>query len=173
MEQIKTQRLILRALTEDDADAIYALRSDPLTFKYVDIKPYETIERANRFIKAVKKDIDLKEALFWGIEHRDEQVVIGTVCVWNYNENHTQAELGYELNSKYYGQGYMHEAITGVLEHLKQMNQIKILDAITHEDNIPSLKLLEKQSFTCLGKAIEVDPELDEPLEMLLFRLNL
>lgn len=173
MEQLKTQRLILRALTDNDTKAIFDLRSDPLTFKYVDIKPYETLERASRFIKAVNKDIDMKEALFWGIEHKADQVVIGTVCVWNYNENHTQAELGYELNSKYYRQGYMKEAITAVLEHLKQLNQIKILDAITHEDNSPSLKLLEKQGFTCLGKAIDVDPELDEPLEMLLFRINL
>ena len=173
MEDLKTQRLILRALTENDADAIFALRSDPLTFKYVDIKPYETIERANRFIKAVNKDIDMKEALFWGIEHRNEQLVIGTVCVWNYNEEHTQAELGYELNSKYYRQGYMHEAITAVLDHLKRLNHIKTLDAITHEDNTPSLKLLGKHGFTCLGRAIEVDPELEEPLEMLLYRLNL
>ena len=173
MERLNTQRLILRSLTEKDADAIFELRSDPLTFKYVDIKPYETVERAIRFIKAVNKDIDMKEALFWGIEHRSDQRLIGTVCVWNYNEEHTQAELGYELNSKYYGQGYMKEAVRCVLEHLKQLNQVKILDAITHESNIPSLKLLERQGFTCLGRAIEVDPELEETREMLLYRLNI
>ena len=144
-----------------------------MLFRSVDIKPYENVARAKKFIQAVMLDIETKEAEFWGLERDEDHVVLGTVCVWNYDDLHIKAELGYELNPKFYKQGYMNEAIKGVLEYLKSESELKTLDAITHEANVPSLKLLENHQFVCLGKANEVDPELDETPEMLLYRIHI
>jgi len=168
---LETERLILRALSQKDEEAIFSLRSHPETFKYVDIKPYDTVARARNFIKAVEKDIANGEAFFWGIALKDSEAVIGTVCLWNFQKFKTHAEIGFEILPSEHGKGYGTEAVLSVLHWLADQEDFEIIDGITHEDNAPSRKLLEKSGFRHLGIAVEVDPEIDEPRTMLLYRL--
>lgn len=177
---IETNRLKLRALISQDDAFIFSLRSHPDIFKYVDIEPYQDIQRARRFIAAVQKDIEEGEALFWGITIKDSNEMVGTICLWNF-ETHKwngdgtwlKAELGYEVHPDYQGRGIAKEAIGGVLVYARSASPIKIIDAITHKDNAPSLRLLESYSFDALGVAKDIEPEIDEGPDMLLFRMDL
>lgn len=169
---LESERLLLRPLRSEDEDAIFRLRSHPETFKYVEIKPYTTVERARNFIKAVEKDIANGEAFFWGIVLKETKEVIGTICLWNFQKFKTQAEMGFEILPTEHGKGYGTEAVLTVRRWLADQEDFEIIDGITHEDNIPSRKLLEKSGFQQLGIAVEIDPEIDEPRTMLLYRLD-
>jgi ribosomal-protein-alanine N-acetyltransferase len=178
--EIETKRLKLRALVADDDAFIYKLRSHPDTFKYVDIVPYQDIQRAQRFIAAVQKDIETNEAFFWGIVNKESDEMVGTICLWNFEPQEgakvaagVKAELGYEVHPDYQGKGFAKEAIGGVIEYARAFSQLKTIDAITHKDNIPSIKVLERYAFEALGIAVAFDPEIEEGPEMLLFRLGL
>ncbi|MCA0386481.1 MAG: GNAT family N-acetyltransferase [Firmicutes bacterium] len=168
---LETERLILRALSQEDEDAIFRLRSHPETFKYVDIKPYASVERARNFIKAVEKDIANGEAFFWGVALKDTDTVIGTVCLWNFQKFKSHAEMGFEILPSEHGKGYGTEAVSAVLHWMDKQEDFEIIDGITHEENLPSRKLLEKSGFQHLGIAVDIDPEIDEPRTMLLYRL--
>lgn len=177
---IETKRLILRALTMDDDAFILKLRSHPDIVKYVDMKPYQDLERARRFIAAVTKDIEAGEALFWGIVEKTSGSLVGTVCLWNFEKTDSdapyaelKAELGYEVHPDAQSKGFAGEAVRALLEYAEKASPIVIVDAITHKDNIPSRKLLERNAFKLLGVAVEVDPELDECVDMLLYRIDL
>jgi len=170
---LESEHLILRPLRQNDDHAILSLRSHPEVFKYVDAKPYQDIERAQKFIKAVKKDIREDEAYFWGITYKEEDYVIGTICIWNFEQNKTKAEMGYELHPTFQHKGVMREAVESVIAFMeRELIPIKI-DAITHEDNLPSIRLLDYFSFELLGRAIEIDPLIEEGAEMLLYRKNI
>ena len=177
---IETKRLKLRALTLEDDAFILKLRSHPNIVKYVEMKPYQDIERARRFIKAVTKDIEDGIALFWGIHHSESNALVGTICLWNFEPVETEtgnmsikAELGYEIHPDHQGMGIAKEAVGAVLEYAKLESPIVTVDAITHKDNVPSLRLLESHVFKCLGIAVLVDPSLEEGPDMCLYRIDL
>lgn len=168
-KKLYLKRFNLRPLELDDDVAIFNLRSHPAIFKYVDIKPYEDVSRAQRFIRAVQKDIDEEEAYFWGITQKDNEEVIGTVCLWNFNDDYSRAELGYELHPDHHKKGVMREVVGALLEYVRTQTKLYALEAITHKDNLPSLKLLEYLGFKNLGFADEVRSDIEEGPDMLLY----
>ncbi len=174
MDKIKdTKRLKIRRISETDVDSIFKLRSAPETFKYVDIEPYQNLLRAQSFIKSVLKDIENKEGYFWCIEQLNQEFhsyeFVGTICLWNFDEKREIAEVGYEILPEYYGKGIATEALEAILDFIKQELDIKEIHAITHEQNLPSNKLLLRHGFELRGIANVVDPEIDEAEDMLLY----
>lgn len=180
MYEITTQRLKLRNLINSDAESLFAIRSNPKTFRYVEGNPYVNMDRAIRFIANVQKDIQMGDVHFWGIQPLNGDQIIGTICLWNYEHipsddpsKYLRGEIGYEMHPDHWGMGYANEAIAGMIAFAKKQLPVHTLIAITHKDNEASLALLEKQAFILKGVANEVDPEIDEGPEMLLYELKL
>ncbi len=167
---LTTDRVTLRPLQMTDDAAILSLRSHPTVLKYVEMKPYRDLERARKFIKAVSQDIELGEAYFWGVALKETDYIIGTICIWNFEEGLLKAEIGYELHPTYHHQGIMREVISEVMAFIKLHESIVTLDAITHIDNEPSKRILNDFNFKLLGRAIDVDSEIEEGPEMMLYR---
>jgi len=154
----------------EDADFIYKLRSNINNTQFVEMKPYENIERAKNFICRVKEDIAKDEVFFWGIELKNSGEVIGTICLWSFSKDNKRAEVGYELMEGYQKKGYATEALRGVLDFARKNLSLKCLDAITHEDHLASIRLLLKNDFVVLGYANQVMPDGEYGPEMKLFR---
>lgn len=174
MDKIKdTERLKIRRISETDVESIFKLRSAPETFKYVDIEPYQNLLRAQNFIKSVIKDIENKEGYFWCIELFNQEIqtyeFVGTICLWNFDEKREIAEVGYEIMPEHYGKGIATEALEAILGFIKQELEINEIHAITHELNLPSIKLLLRHGFELRGIANVVDPEIDETEDMILY----
>ena len=170
---LESERLLLRPLRQTDAQAIFSLRSHPDVFKYTDIQPYQDIERAKKFIQSVKKDIREGEAYFWGITLKDTDYVIGTVCLWNFEWNKTKVEIGYELHPSFQHKGIMRETVKTVLNFVAHTLAPLRVDAITHEENVPSKRLLDDFEFDLMGRAVEIDPLIEEGPEMLLYQIKI
>lgn len=169
---LETERLTLRPLRITDDAAILSLRSNKVVLQYVEMKPYQDLERAQKFIKAVNKDIELGEAYFWGVTVKEIDYVVGTFCIWNFEENLEKAEIGYELHPDYHHKGIMREAMAEVMHFIKMHRTLLIVDAITHINNEPSKRILDDFAFKLLGRAIDVDPEIEEGPEMILYRME-
>jgi|GEM_PF-673501 len=169
---LETEGLILRPLRLTDDAAILSLRAHPIVLKYVEMKPYQDLARAQKFIKAVNADIELGDAFFWGVTLKATDYVVGTLCIWNFDENQLKAEIGYELHPDFHHKGIMREAIAEVMRFIKAHPTLITIDAITHIDNEPSKRILDIFSFKRLGCAIEIDPEIEEGPEMVLYRLE-
>ena len=169
---LETERLRLRPLRLSDDAAILSLRSHPVVLKYVEMKPYQDLERAQKFIRSVTQDIELGEAYFWGVTLKDNDFVVGTLCLWNFEEGNIKAEIGYELHPDYHHQGIMREAISEVMTFIKSHKALVLVDAITHIANEPSKRLLNDFAFKLLGRAIDIEPDIEEGPEMILYRLE-
>jgi len=170
--KLETERLRLRPLRPSDDVAILSLRSHPVVLKYVEMKPYQDLVRAQKFIKSVNQDIELGEAYFWGVTLKETDYVIGTLCIWNFEEGQVKAEIGYELHPDYHHQGIMREAIAEVMQFIKNHHALLKIDAITHIANEPSKRILVDFAFKLLGRATDIDPEIEEGPEMILYRLQ-
>ncbi|NNU34329.1 GNAT family N-acetyltransferase [Mucilaginibacter sp. S1162] len=140
---IETDRLVLRSLNSDDADALLKLRSDELVNRYLDRPPTTTVADAQAFIdKIIKAD-----ATYWAISLKNPPGLIGTICLWNFNAEKNMAEMGYELMPNQQGQGVMNEAMQAVINYSFDKLQLRILAALTHPDNEASAKLLKRNGF--------------------------
>lgn len=86
----------------------------------------------------------------------DTQQLVGTICLFDFSIENKSCEIGYELLTKFQGQGIMQEAAQTVIDFVFQSLKCKKILAYTHLENQQSTHLLLKLNFL---KSIEVDKE--------------
>jgi ribosomal-protein-alanine N-acetyltransferase len=149
---LTTERFTLRQLTINDAQDIFALRSDPDINKYLGRTPSKTVEDAINFIHIITENIQNNESVYWVISLTDNNTFAGTICLFDFSDEHHKCEIGYELLSKFQGKGIMQEAAKKVIEYAFQTMKIQTIEAFTHQNNLGSTKLLEKLEFKKVGE---------------------
>ena len=105
------------------------------------------------FLKRLEKEIadDVKHYLFFTeflIVLKENDHIIGSID-YKYVPKDGITELGYGLNPRYEGNGYMSEATKAFLEFGKSLG-IKIVRADTEKDNLKSQNVLQKCGFEYL-----------------------
>ena len=144
---LTTERLILRKISLDDDQAIYLERSNEIVNKYIARTPPADITEAQAWITRINKSIDEGQNVNWAITLRDSGTFIGLICLWNFSEDRTIAETGYELNPDYHGQGYMNEALNCILNFGFTTLKLSMIEAYTQKGNTNSIRLLTKNGF--------------------------
>ncbi|RWX03704.1 GNAT family N-acetyltransferase [Flavobacterium cerinum] len=144
---LSTERLILRKITLDDDKAIYLQRSNEIVNKYIARTPPADITEAQAWITRINKSIDEGQNVNWAITSKNCGTFIGLICLWNFSEDRTIAETGYELNPGYHGKGYMNEALNSVINFGFSSLKLSMIEAYTQKGNVNSIKLLTKNGF--------------------------
>src|SRR5271169_4733940 len=114
---LTTERLVLRQLIAEDETAIFKLRSDESIAKFLTRPLCKTIEEARAFITKINTGISNNEWLYWTLTLKNNNELIGTICLWNISREHARAEVGFELLPDFQGKGFMQEALTRVLDY--------------------------------------------------------
>lgn len=153
---LTTERLTLRQLSTDDQQDIFTLRSDIEINKYLDREPSKTIEDAINFFNKVKDNIEKNNSIYWVITLTATKTFVGTICLFGFSNEKNSCEIGYELMTKFQGQGIMQEAAQSVIDFVFQTLKFKKILAFTHHENQNSTNLLLKLNFL---KSIEADKE--------------
>lgn len=147
-QPLTTPRLVLRPLKETDDAAIFSLRSDESVNRFIDRPPSTRVEDARAFISKISSSIAEGKSCYWAITQKENDELIGTICIWNLSADGKKAELGYELLPSRQGKGIMTEAIKAVIEFAFNKAGLTTLEAYTHKDNHASTRLLQKHGFT-------------------------
>ncbi|MGB0879856.1 MAG: GNAT family N-acetyltransferase [Polaribacter sp.] len=142
---LKTERLTLRALTFDDVESIFELRSSKEVNKLITRKTPKNLEDAKEFISVCHQEFTNKNRIFWAIEFNKK--IIGTIVLYRISSETEYAEIGYELFPTYHQKGFMSEAMTAVLKFEAEHLKLKTIEAFTHKNNMASRSLLEKHHF--------------------------
>lgn len=153
---LTTERLTLRQLSIDDQQDIFALRSDPQINKFLDRQPCRTDEDAINFINKVNDNIEKSDTYYWAITLTNTKTFIGTICLFDFSSENNSCEIGYELVTKFQGQGIMKEAAQAVIDYVFQTLKFKKILAVTHYENQNSTNLLLKLNFV---QSIKTDKE--------------
>lgn len=153
--KFSTERLILRTITEYDAQDIFEIRNNTEVNKYIARKPPNSNLEALEFILNIKRKSDNNEVTFLGIAYQNKPKLIGTICLWNFSEDRKSAELGYELLPEYHRKGIMSEAVKFMIGYGFNVLKLKAIIAKTNKDNLNSIQLLHKFSFTLNNKKVD------------------
>lgn len=157
---LETERLILKPIGESHVEDILRIRSNEVVNQFVQRIPPKTNYDALDFILTIKKRNQNNESLNWGISYKNQQNLIGTICLWKFSEDRTEAEVGYELLPEHHRKGLMSEALNAVLNYgFNELNLLEIL-AFTNKFNENSKRLLLKNNFVVQeGRSDEGFPE--------------
>ena len=149
MERIKTERLILRTVTLDDADDIFAYSSEADVGPDAGWKPHESKAET---VEVIKELFENKKGIF-GITEKNSTKVIGTVgLVDDPKRSNPYAKLiGYAMGHEYWGKGYMTEAVKAVVRYGFEELSLSVISAYCYTYNEASRRVLEKNGFEYEG----------------------
>jgi ribosomal-protein-alanine N-acetyltransferase len=145
--ELTTERLILRQLTFDDKKAIFRLRSNKEINKLITRETPKNLNEAEAFIDSCLSEFVNENRVFWGLELKSSNQLIGSIVLHRVDLENNFAEIGYETSPDYQDEGYMSEAMSKILDYgITNMN-LKSIEAFTHQNNAASIALLEKYLF--------------------------
>lgn len=140
----ETERLLLRELTVTDAPFIFELVNEPAWIEFIGDKGVRNIADAeNYIINGPQKSYSTNGFGLWLIELKEQNIPIG-MCGLIKRDALEHVDIGFAFLAVHNGKGYGYEAATAVLEHAKNKIGLKHILAITNQDNVRSIRLLEK-----------------------------
>ena len=145
---IETERLLLRALTMDDCETMYFLRSNEDVIKHFNRKPDAGVEATKAKMEEILQNQEKNEAVFWVIAWKENPgTMIGNIGYWRIEVQHHRAEIGYLLHPAQWKKGIMKEALKAVLAYAFDSMKLHSIEANINPDNIASAALLESCGF--------------------------
>ncbi len=144
---LKTDRLIIRHIIEDDWKEIKAIWEN---FKTSEFAQYDTPHNTD------DKDVRIKISKWAkankGMEHNFfavclDDVMIGYIAL---NIRQDSYEIGYCFHSDHHGNGYAKESHLALFDHLRTLGITKFT-AGTAINNTPSVSLLKSLGFEMVG----------------------
>lgn len=169
---IETRNLLLRRMDYNDIQDLYEMRKDPRMIEYTDSKLEESVEETKAYIDKMNQGIDDNKWIVWAMEHKQSKKVIGSISIWNINREKNSGELGYGIIPDYQGLGLMKESLLKVVEYGLKKMKLGMLDAYTEENNIKSIKLLEKCNFVEIDRVEDIGYYNERIYHMMIFRLE-
>ena len=157
----ETERLILRLPTLEDAEASFAIYSDPEVMKFIDgDEPFETIETARKSIANGLRHYEQHGVCHYAVELKETGGMIGH-CGFNIFEQTDDLELVIHLNRAFWGQGYATEAGKAVITYAVNKLEPNRIVALVIPENLASKRLIERCGLSFLAKEVVNDYLLD------------
>lgn len=144
---LETKRLYLTEFVKSDAEELFKMRSDDRVLKYLDRDPHKTVEESELMIEKMIYNYTSKAGINWIIRKKDTLDVIGYIGYWRLIRENLRAEIGYAMKPKYWGNGYMQESLTKVIEFGFKEFCLHSIEGNVNPNNLSSIKLLEKFGF--------------------------
>jgi len=146
---LQTERLILRAWQERDAEALYRYACNPNIGPIAGWPPHTSVENSREIIKTV-----LSAPESYAVVLKETGEAVGSIAIMTAkSEIHTaqiadkECEIGYWIGEPYWGQGLIPEAITELLRHAFEDLQQTAVWCGYYDGNEKSKRVQEKCGF--------------------------
>lgn len=152
-----TERLELRQMSDADIDALFAIFGDAETCRYFPEQhgePYATLDEVRvNVLDWADQRFAQGRGLRWGLTLISSSDLIGTAGINWWDRDNRCAEIGYDLNRQYWGQGLMTEAVHAIVRWGFVHMALHRIEADITEGNTGSMRVLEKCGFVLEGTA--------------------
>lgn len=155
---LETGRLTLRPITMADAQDILEYASDSTLQRYTTWTTHKTLADSETYIRAVQKCYRRQEPAPWGIVHKADNKLIGTMGFCHLAPKYQRGMVGYVLSPKYWGQGLATEALKEIINFGFSTLNLNRIEAICSNVNAPSSRVLEKAGMKLEGILDEYFP---------------
>ena len=142
---LETERLILRPLSVDDADAVFAWASDPRVAKFMSYPQHTDIKQTIDWLIFLEDD---ETELTWAFVLKEENKVIGSGGIGPNVEMQGYWGIGYNIHFDYWHNGYCTEAMKAIIDFAHNKLGVNKICSDHAIDNPRSGKVMEKCGLT-------------------------
>ena len=146
MLTITTERLILRHLTIEDADAAFEWTGDERVAKYMIYSTHESVETTREWLRTVKTTDTRFE---FGFVRKNDNKLIGSGGIKLLDDGFW--EFGYNFRFDCWGMGYATEASKAMIELVRSRYGNVKLKAECADENTASAHVIEKCGLHFVG----------------------
>lgn len=143
---LKTERLNLRPISENDIENIFELQSLEQTAKFntskVPIDINETKINVAKWIAENNKE-NIKHCTF-AVEQIDEEKFIGLIGIHLGKEHYKNAEVWFQFDYRFWNKGYATESLRKIIDFGFETLKLHRIEAGCAVDNVGSFTVLEK-----------------------------
>ena len=150
--RLETERLILRDIILEDADAFMRFVTKPRFHQYTSSarKPEDIPPRIAEWVG--RNTAMPRKHYIWTVLEKESGLVIGDIRLWQ-EKNSKGIELngvmgvGYGLNPEYWNKGYMTEALTAVTAFGHEVLKLHRIEGAAIAENEGSWRVMEKAGY--------------------------
>jgi [ribosomal protein S5]-alanine N-acetyltransferase len=144
---IEAARVRLRHLEKTDVDALFEIFSDAEAMRYWSSPAYASRAEAEKLLAEIHDLFEKKKLFQWGVALKSDDQIIGTTTLFHLDAQNGRAEIGYILNRKFWGNGYINEALTALLDFAFEKMNLRRIEADVDPRNAGSIRTLERLEF--------------------------
>ena len=154
---LETKRLLLRHLTPDDLNDLFALYRDDEVIQYIPDAPKSYEETKEELVWIIKEYYGRYGFGLWAVILKETGSFIGRcgLIPWTI-EDHEEVEVAYALIRKYWGKGLGTEAAQAIARYGFVHLHFSRLICMTVSENHASIRVAQKIGMT-FEKEVEVD----------------
>lgn len=142
----ETKRCTVRETTEADAEAFFAIYTNPEITQYME-GLHPTIEQEKQYIRDyIEKVYGFYGFGVWTILKKDTGEIIGRAG-FSYRGGYEEPEIGFMIGVPWQRQGYAEEVCSMLLEMAKEEWEFTNVQAFVEPENEESVRLCEKLGF--------------------------
>ena len=141
---LETERLILRKMVLNDAEAVFAYASNSEVSRYTLWETHRSIEDSRAFLEFATQKYENGGEPDWGIVYRGNGCLVGACGLVNWEAEHARAEVGFVLSREYWGRGLMPEAVRAILRFGFERMNLNRIEARCIAENAASARVMEK-----------------------------
>ncbi|UHQ22493.1 GNAT family N-acetyltransferase [Lysobacter sp. 5GHs7-4] len=151
---LRGERIALRGPRDEDADALFALFSEPQVMRYWSRPAMRGRDEARALIDNIREGQQQRTMFNWVIADAAD-VAVGSCTLFQFDAVHRRAELGYALHPSQWGRGIAREAASLTLDWAFDGLGLHRVDAGIDPDNDASRALLHRLGFVTEGRQRE------------------
>jgi RimJ/RimL family protein N-acetyltransferase len=111
-EVARTDRLVIREFEPDDLEAVHAIYSDSLVWRYMGIGPTTTLDESRERLGRMLRYQNDHGYTFWAVTHGETGELLGDCGLIPLEGIGPDVEIGWRFGSAHWGKGYATEAAT-------------------------------------------------------------
>lgn len=155
---IETERLVLREIIPEDAEAFFEMDSNPEVVKYVGIKPLTNISQSIENIASIRNQYIENGIGRWAVICKDDGKLIGwsgLKLIKQINNHQNIHDIGYRFSPEYWGKGFATESSIAVLNYAINKINLNKVYAYADIENEASNHILRKLGFEEKGTFLD------------------
>jgi ribosomal-protein-alanine N-acetyltransferase len=145
--EIESERLLFHKILLSDAKDILLIRSNDDVMRFMDVPRHNSISDSEKLIQLVEESYNKEDGINWAITEKHSNSFVGYFGFFRIIPEHCRAEIGYALNPKYWGKGYMYETINCMVRFGFENMKLHSIEANVTPLTERSKKVLERIGF--------------------------
>ena len=144
---IDSGNIQLLPISHEYFDDFYEYSMYSELYDYLEFDLFQNKSEASAYLDKLIGRSKSPYSQYWFIKLLDEEKVIGSFGLLNYNKIDRSIEIGYGLSPKYWGKGIFSKVLDMFINHIFNTLCLCSINAVTQSDNLRSIIALRNKKF--------------------------